>query len=483
MKNNSFVRSALLGAVLFLATSLHAQTTLYFQNFETSKTAIPAGWAQQKAAADPTNKGWEFGNKYPGALATYVPAHTYYAFVDDYDYNTTVVANNDTLYSPSINCTGQNHVFVSFDAMFYLYNGSEVANLAVSNDGGKTWATVSTGGLPNNSFTWQDSLVYDISSYAANKANVMLAFAYFNGCPNGYNAPGVGMAIDNVDVFAPVTYDLSVTGQNLPYLMQAGSPYTFTGTIENFGGDSVVSMHLNYSVNGGPAQTDNITAIAGFNGLTTYSFSHSITYTPPSAGAYTVKFWADNLNGANVDANHKNDTLVARFMAITTIQPKMALLEEFTNASCNPCMYAVPNVDSVCANTQSIANSFRYHVWFPGRDFMDDETKASFVSTRFTYYNGTGGGVPDAQLDGKYLYPGSAGPGSLSSAYVQQAAAIGSPFTINISAATYDPSTHTFALSANITAYGNFPAGITAQVALSVDTITYKYDQSQEDPQ
>ncbi len=475
----------LLAAALFTFAALNAQTTILFQNFEASKTAIPAGWTQQQTAADPTNLGWQFGNSttfnIAGTFEQNVPTHTYFGLVDDFDNNLTVATNYDTLYTPSFSCLGHSHVFVSFDLMNYVFNGYDTTTLVISTNGGKTWATVTGKALPANNFTWQDSLVYDISAYAANQANVMLGFAYFDGVPNSIGYPGAGIAIDNVDVFAPLDYDLSLTSQNLPYLMQVGNSYKFTGALENFGGVGITSLHMNYSVNGGAAQSYTINGITGFNGLTSYNFTDNLSFTPTAVGTYTVKLWADNLNGANADQNNKNDTLQANFMAISAVQPKMVLLEEFMNASCNPCMFATPNIDSVSANNLAKCNAIRYHVNFPGRDFMDSVTWLPFVQGRWTYYNPPKtGGVPQAQIDGSYIFPAY---GSLSSSSIQEAANAGSAFGISITSATYTAATKTFALSANITAYGNFPAGITAQVALSVDTISYGLDQSQEDPQ
>jgi hypothetical protein len=490
MKKSTLAIAALAVGFFMGSSPLKAQTTLLYQNFETSQTIIPTGWTQQLTASAATNGGWVFGNAFSNQFSSNIPSHTYYALVDDYDINYPAeAADHDTLYSPVFSCVGQNHVFISFDLLYYVITGYETANLIVSNDGGKTWATVapnSNGGLPNNNFTWMDSLVYDISSYAANKPNVKVAIAYFNGCPNPYNTGG-GIAVDNIHVFAPLNYDLSVTAQNLPFLMKVGTAYTLTGVITNFGGDSVVSLHMNYSVNGGAVQTDNITGITGFNSLTQYTFSHNIKFTPSAAGTYTIKYWADNLNGTNADQLHANDTLSANFMAITAVQPKMVMFEELMNASCDPCLQATPNIDSVLAKTTSICNTIRYHYNFPGRDFMDDETYNAFVSNRAdTFY--LANGVPNGYLDGLNIYPGylggaaGLGSGYLNSPLIQEEAAVGSPFAISITSATYTPATQTFSLSAKITSYGNFPAGIKARVILSVDTITYKYDQSEEDP-
>ncbi|HTB08105.1 MAG TPA: T9SS type A sorting domain-containing protein, partial [Bacteroidia bacterium] len=320
---------------------------------------------------------------------------------------------------------------------------------------------------------------------AGGQPNVMLGFTYYNGyasTTNGYVA--VGMAVDNISVYAPAAYDLGVASQNLPFLMQVGKPYTFTGTINNYGGDSIVSMNVNYSVNHGPVQVDNVTGITGFNGLTTFNFSHNIPFTPSATGNYSVRFWADNLNSGNVDSKHSNDTLVASFMAVDTVQPKSVLYEEGTGQSCVYCMLAGPNLDSVAPVVKPYCNIISYHVPIPSApDYMYQVTSPT-TDTRANYYGVYSNGTPDGFMDGwNNLYPGAlAAPNDFSTPVIAQEAAAGSPFKINISTCTYATNTQTYNITASITAYGPFAAGLTAQVALIADSITYTQDYSADDP-
>jgi hypothetical protein len=489
MKKNTLFR--LLFAVLVAGAfgNTHAQTTFFYQNFETTKTAMPAGWSQQLTASAPSNNGWYFNNNMPTAnngLGNYTTPHSYYAFVDDWDYNTTYAGNNDTLYTPSINCTGKSHVFVSYDAMFVINNGYEWASVAASIDGGKTWTSVDTIPYSDLNLVWQDSIIFDISSIAANQPNVKLAFTYFDGEPNGYGQyyQGVCLAIDNVNVFTPLNYDLGATSSTLPYVMQVGKGYNFTGTEFNYGGDSITSMTMNYSVNGGTAQIDNITGITGFNSLTTYSFTHSVTFTPSSAGIYSVKFWANNLNGANVDQHHANDTLVANFLAIDSIQPKQALYELLTGQSCPYCLESAPNIDTVSTKNKAICNVLEYHLNTPGNDFMYSADSAAGDSLGwypFFYYNAQG--TPQGQLDGQLADPDLQNPPpNYTTPTVVNEVNWGSAFKISITSCTYNSTNNTYSLSANVKAYGGFPSGLKAKVALVVDSIYYPTDWNDEIP-
>jgi len=150
------------------------------------------------------------------------------------------------------------------------------------------------------------------------------------------------------------------------------------------------------------------------------------------------------------------------------------LVEEFNQASCDPCAAATPNLDSVYVNNLNTAIMVRYHVNFPGRDCMDSVTLNPFVSARLSYYGVNG--VPDAQVDGQYVYPGA---GSFTSSVVRGAASFGSPFKITVTP-TYTSSTQTYSFTASIKAYGAIPAGLTAYAALTIDTLTYARNQSTE---
>ncbi|HEU4718074.1 MAG TPA: T9SS type A sorting domain-containing protein [Bacteroidia bacterium] len=457
-------------ALCLAGISANAQT-IFTENFESAPNSMPAGWHQQLPQFDPTNQGWQFGTTIGGTLAPYVPPHTHYAFVNDLDNNSSYSFNRDTLYTPVLDFSSYSSVFISFDYWYYggfYFNPGdyEIASIAASGDGGHTWTTIDTMGCWETS-AWRTGL-YDLSAFAGN-ANVMLAFTY-DDLANDAN----GFVVDNINVYAPIGYDAGGRSTDMFYLCKTNNTYPVTGLLHNFGGNTISSMHLKYTVNNGPVQSDYMSALS-IAPLTDYYFTHSIPWTPSVAGDYILRIWADTLNGPHDDQLHTNDTLYAYFVVVDTLQAKEPLLEEFSQASCDPCMHATPNLDSVLFNNQSTCNALRYHVSYPGLDYMNNVTQASSVGPRVSYYGIQG--VPDARIDGVTdVYPGL-----VSSADLQSARAQGSPFTITVSAA-WDPANHQYTATAYITAHGDLPAGLTARAVLTVDTMKYHNDQSQEDP-
>ena len=282
-----------------------------------------------------------------------------------------------------------------------------------------------------------------------------------------------GLTLDNVQTTILPSLDLGVTSLVMAPFVQTLSSNPITGVLHNYGITTVSSLRINYSINGGAPVSTNLTGLSiplGSN----YNYTSGTPWVPATAGTYALKVWADNINGAGVDGNNANDTLRASILVIDTLQPKKVMIEEFTQASCDPCANAHVNVDTVYSNNILRAAMVRYHVNFPGRDCMDSVTLSPFVSARLTYYAVSG--VPDAQVDGKYYYPGA---GGLTTAVIGQACAVGSPFNITVTP-TYVASTHTYSFSADIKSHGPVPAGLKAYAVLVVDTLTYAANQSTE---
>ncbi|MBA3705185.1 MAG: T9SS type A sorting domain-containing protein [Bacteroidetes bacterium] len=469
------MKKKILFVIALLNTIVTTQAQTFFTEDFQAATTLPAGWSQQLPASIPTNKGWKIGTSVGGPLASSIPAHTQYAFVNDYDNNTAGVMNKDTLYTPNVDMTAYAHVFLSFDLWFFKGHPTsstidESANIAVSVDSGATYTDIS-GPLSRdliNATAWRNGLTFDITSIAAGKKNVKIAFVYSDNGNKTYL-----ICVDNVKLFVPVnSYDLTVVQQNLNYYTKKNTSYTVSGTIKNLGYTGITSMHLNYSINGGAAVTDTITSV-NIPALVTYNFSHNIPWVPTLAGYYTMKIWADSLNGNNSDEVHTNDTLIVSFGVFDTLTAKMPLFEEFTQASCDPCANAMPNMDSVLVNNKTICNVIRYHVNWPGVDYMNQVTQGPFVASRVSYYGVTG--VPNAKLDGTTAMV----PATMRSPAIRSEAAIGSPFDIVLSA-TYNTTMNTYSVTADIKAYGAFTTGLVAHAALTVDKITYKKNQSNE---
>ncbi len=270
---------------------------------------------------------------------------------------------------------------------------------------------------------------------------------------------------------ATPTHILYLNKDEVHYFLQKNEAYTFSSRIGNSGASTVTRARLNYTINGGEVQT--CVVDLNMHPRSVAHVMHTTAWTPKAAGAYTLKLWGNDLNPGNTKRSSDNDTLTAILQVLDSVQVKIPLVEEFNQASCDPCAQATPNVDSVLFNNLGKCSAVRYHVSWPGTDEMNAVTQNPFVNARCAYYNINS--VPDAKIDGST----DVNPAGMGTSDIATAAAKGSPFRININY-SYAPSTHTYSAGVNITAYSAEAAGLVAYCALTVDTLTYKGNQSSE---
>ena len=347
-------------------------------------------------------------------------------------------------------------------------NSGEYMDLKVSPTAGTTipsfTKTLYVAKAGNNSWVTHQVLV---GAYMS--SNIRIAFR--DSINNNW-----GMCVDNVKTVILPSYDMKHKTLYAPPFAQTGSTIPISGIMHNNGVVTITSMNIDYSVNGVLATPT--TALTGLSIPlnTDYSYTSTNPWTPSAPGTYTIKVWASNLNGptAHPDEDNTNDTLTATIYVVDALQPKTVMIEEFTQASCDPCANAAPNVDSVYANNTTRSILVRYHVNFPGRDCMDTVTLSPFVQARLTQY--AVGGVPDAQVDGQYVYPGA---GSFTTPNIMSYAALKSPLSITVTA-KLDSVANTYTFSSTIKSFGAIPAGLKARAVLAVDNLTYTLNQSTE---
>ena len=325
-QKHKYMKKLLLSlAALFAATTAFAQgqSTIYSWDFN---NGMPSGWSQVTNATD---GGFQAGS------ASSVSSQ-YFTISDP---GSNILATNDDdcncnkadeyLITDTLDLSNYSVLHVTFKSFFYgaTYSGAtEAAEFLYSTNGGSSWTSLAdiTPGAD-----WTSQWI-DVSAACGN-SNVQFAFNYQDGGGWLY-----GLGIDDFAIFAPYNFDMAV--ESLDMFSTVGlnnAPYTIEGTIKNYGGTTISSLTLNYSINGGTAVTDNLTglSIAPYG---TYSFSHSTNWNPGSTGNYDVDIWASALNGGN-DQNNSNDTLSTAIEVVTATADRVVLAEEFTSSTCGPC--------------------------------------------------------------------------------------------------------------------------------------------------
>ena len=99
-------------------------------------------------------------------------------------------------------------------------------------------------------------------------------------------------------------------------MMQIKTPsYVLVGSInleakiKNLGSNTINSMDVSYTINGGATVTQNLSGL-NIYALTSYDFVHPTVWIPVSTGAYSVDLWISDINGQGLDAVPSNDNLI-----------------------------------------------------------------------------------------------------------------------------------------------------------------------------
>ena len=120
-----------------------------------------------------------------------------------------------------------------------------------------------------------------------------------------YNFEGTGTGNTfNFEVTAPLEYDASITAITTnPYNIPGD--IVIKGTVFNYGANTINSLELIYTVDGG---TEIVSTISGLNILpfTSADLEHPISWNAITNGTYSIKFSTGKING-NDDLNPAND--------------------------------------------------------------------------------------------------------------------------------------------------------------------------------
>jgi len=302
---------------------------------------------------------------------------------------TNAITTNDWLITPAVTL-GSAPVCLSWMACSSL-NGGEQYEVHISTTTPTVLgmnANVPLFIQPSENTRWTEYSI-DLSAYAGQ--TVYIGFWY-----NSINT--LTFYLDDIHISQPVARDVRVTSVTLNDVVASGL-YPITGTLLNGGLTTINSMNLNWKVNNGPVNT---TALSSLNIVPSsyYNYTHSVNWNPSSNGMYSIKIWADNLNG-QPDQYNSNDTLSQNIFVNN--YPRKVLFEEFTNTNCLPCALQNPHLDSILSINRIMGkiSAIKYHGWWPGVNDPMYVFNTSENRNRIRYYDIIG--VPTLYSDGIIL--------------------------------------------------------------------------------
>ena len=379
-------------AAVFAATGLMAQgqSVIYSENFD---NGIPSTWTQTTNATD---GGFLGGNSTSLSSQYFSFTNPGSNFVASNDDGCNCDKSNEYLITDVIDLSGYSVMHATFKSFYYgatLQGATEVAEFLYSTNGGATWTSL---GTIDPAGDWETQWI-DVTAACGN-ANVQFAFNYQDGGGWLY-----GLGIDDFAVFAPYNFDVAMESLNMPTTLGLNNaPFTFEGTLRNYGGATITSATINYSVNGGTPVTESLSglSIAPYD---TYTWTHTTAWNPSTTGTYSVDFYALPINGT-FDQNTSNDNLNVSIEVLTATADRVVLAEEFTSSTCGPCASFNPGykqlLDANSANTETgRVTSVKYQMNWPSPG--NDPAYNQEAADRRVAYGISG--VPDVVYSGSNI--------------------------------------------------------------------------------
>lgn len=159
-------------------------------------------------------------------------------------------------------------------------------------------------------------------------------------------------------------YDLTASFIDMPnYLSLTNAPYTIKGTLKNYGKQTITSIDINYSIDGGTAVTAPLTGLS-IAPNASYNFTHPTKWNPGTDGTFAIKVWASNLNG-NADEYTANDEFSKNVQVVDQMVQRLPLLEVFTSSTCAPCRPGNENLQAILDINPGKATVIKYQQNFP----------------------------------------------------------------------------------------------------------------------
>ncbi|MFZ9968399.1 MAG: choice-of-anchor J domain-containing protein [Bacteroidia bacterium] len=375
---------------LFLFSTLGAGAqTLFSEDFNAvpSTTSVPSGWVLVNMDGRPgaSNVSTLTGNStnawtFPGVFNNLMRSAVSVSWTNP------VGAVDRWMISPSITLPATGNYYLIYDAQSLgNANYPEAYELRLSN--GDTARSSFLTSAPLFSTTAENLSLTTRGFSLAPYAGTTIRFAFRN-----ISNDMVAMLVDNIRITVPAFEEVRMVQHSVPSLGFTNSPVTIAGSFRNLGLNAVSSGNLNYRVNGGPTTSQPYSgSVASF---ATDAFTFSSTFSPNSAGSYSIEMWVSGVNGTTVGS----DTLTATLNVVDPappVQSNLVIYEHFTNASCGPCATYNPQFQALLLANNSEVTSVKHHTSWPGTDPMYSFNTGDPTS-RVNYYGITG--VPAVRL-------------------------------------------------------------------------------------
>lgn len=215
----------------------------------------------------------------------------------------------------------------------------------------------------------------DMSSFAGQ--TVYVAFRH-HGVTDQFT-----MEIDDVEVKNLYNNEASLTSLNMGSFAILNSATDVMGTITNLGGNTITSLEIKWTVDGGSTyQTQTLTGLS-IDSYDSYDFTHSVPWTPNAASQFVLEVEVSMVNGV-VDPVMANNSAEVSINVATQATTMMPLYEKFTSSTCGPCAsFNNGFFNAHYAANEANVNLINYQVNWPG---AGDPYYTPEIGVRRTFY-------------------------------------------------------------------------------------------------
>jgi len=263
---------------------LFGQITLLSENFNNS-ASIPAGWSQIQVTGTDVwtiNNGGYYDNGSNHPSSAYSGTRNAFLFSPTSPPST----NTRKLVTPVLDLSGLSNITLKFYEARLKW-GVDFDELKVY------YKTSSTG-------SWNLLANYNsaITAWTQRTINLSNPSSTYYIAFEGIAKYGYGICLDDIVITATIANDISLTD------IWVENKKTIKATLKNLGPNTITSVALNISINGGTTITSNWTGSLTTGNSTEVSFGN---YNFPH-GTTNLKAWTSNANN-NGDGNKSNDTI------------------------------------------------------------------------------------------------------------------------------------------------------------------------------
>lgn len=303
--------------------SIKAQTVLFTEDFA---TGIPGTWQNlENIIGGGFWTGVTTDTLNGVGIATTTVANGYAVFNADLLGND-LIAEDADLITPSFSCVGHSVVNLTFENIFTQY-AIGLGVVSISNDNGLTWTDVFTVGPALAQGTFNDNpdvQNIDISTWAANQANVKLRFNYTGDWDYWWvlddilvSAPaGSNLSLENTTINQAVKQEVGGFVPNFVVDYSERTNVVMNVDIRNIGASSVSSFVIESIVSNQAATVtevllDTVTATIASGGVYSYSLpAKNLTSSFPAQATDEVLIVSFNLvgNSSNATVNASDST-------------------------------------------------------------------------------------------------------------------------------------------------------------------------------